>query len=341
MGLKCTYPDNNTGNNVPQQTRKYDIGSKGIHEIGVGLDCSITILKCGLALVQTTDFFYPLVDDPYVMGKITCANVLSDLYAIGVTFCDNMLMILGIPEAMDEEDRDAVVPLIIKGFKETAKSVGTSVTGGETNITACCIIGGTATSVCMMDEIVMPDRASVGDVLILTKPLGTQAATMVFTWLNNPEKLKVLENVITKEEAIQAYEKAVKSMTTLNRTAAVLMHEFNAHAATDITGFGLLGHAKNLVRHQINNVSFQIHSIPVISKMVEVNKVLNNQFHLVDGKGIETSGGLLISLPLEHAYSFSKKFNEIEGTNVWIIGDVVEGNRTAVIMEDPKIINVT
>ena len=70
-----------------------------------------------MLLIQTTDFFYPLVDDPYVMGKIACANVLSDLYAMGVTECDNMLMILGVSQKMTEKERDTVVPIMIKGFR--------------------------------------------------------------------------------------------------------------------------------------------------------------------------------------------------------------------------------
>merc|ERR1719369_1930063 len=71
----------------------------------------------GLSLVQTTDFFYPLVEDPYMQGKIACANVLSDLYAMGVTECDNMLMLLAVSTKMTEKERDVVVPLIMRGFK--------------------------------------------------------------------------------------------------------------------------------------------------------------------------------------------------------------------------------
>jgi len=82
------------------------------------MDCSVTPIRHGsLLLIQTTDFFYPLVDDPYVMGKIACANVLSDLYAMGVTECDNMLMILGVSQKMTEKERDTVVPIMIKGFR--------------------------------------------------------------------------------------------------------------------------------------------------------------------------------------------------------------------------------
>ena len=82
------------------------------------MDASITPLRhSGLSLVQTTDFFYPLVEDPYMQGKIACANVLSDLYAMGVTECDNMLMLLAVSTKMTEKERDVVVPLIMRGFK--------------------------------------------------------------------------------------------------------------------------------------------------------------------------------------------------------------------------------
>jgi selenide, water dikinase len=89
-----------------------------VPRIGIGLDCSVTPLRHGgLCLVQTTDFFYPIVDDPYMMGKIACANVLSDLYAMGVTECDNMLMLLAVSTKMTEKERDVVIPLLMRGFK--------------------------------------------------------------------------------------------------------------------------------------------------------------------------------------------------------------------------------
>lgn len=128
----------------------------------------------GLCLVQTTDFFYPLVDDPYMMGKIACANVLSDLYAMGVTECDNMLMLLGVSTKMTEKERDVVIPLIMRGFKDSALEAGTTVTGGQTVVNPWCTIGGVATTVCQPNEYIVPDNAVVGDVLVLTKPLGTQ-----------------------------------------------------------------------------------------------------------------------------------------------------------------------
>lgn len=146
-----------------------------IPRIGIGLDCSVTPLRHGgLCLVQTTDFFYPLVDDPYMMGKIACANVLSDLYAMGVTECDNMLMLLGVSTKMTEKERDVVIPLIMRGFKDSALEAGTSVTGGQTVVNPWCTIGGVASTVCQPNEYIVPDNAVMGDVLVLTKPLGKE-----------------------------------------------------------------------------------------------------------------------------------------------------------------------
>lgn len=71
----------------------------------------------GVSLVQTTDFVYPVVDDPYVMGKVACANVLSDLYAMAVTDCDNVLMLLAVSQKMSEKERDTVVPILMRGFR--------------------------------------------------------------------------------------------------------------------------------------------------------------------------------------------------------------------------------
>ena len=122
-----------------------------IPRIGIGMDASITPLRhSGLSLVQTTDFFYPLVEDPYMQGKIACANVLSDLYAMGVTECDNMLMLLAVSTKMTEKERDVVMPLIMRGFKDCALEAGTTVTGGQTVMNPWCTIGGVATTICQV-----------------------------------------------------------------------------------------------------------------------------------------------------------------------------------------------
>uniref|UniRef100_A0A8C5L0W6 selenide, water dikinase n=1 Tax=Jaculus jaculus TaxID=51337 RepID=A0A8C5L0W6_JACJA len=272
--------------------------------LGIGMDtCVIPLRHGGLSLVQTTDYIYPIVDDPYMMGRIACANVLSDLYAMGVTECDNMLMLLGVSNKMTDRERDKVIPLIIQGFKDAAEEAGTSVTGGQTVLNPWIVLGGVATTVCQPNEFIMPDNAVPGDVLVLTKPLGTQVAVAVHQWLDIPEKWNKIKLVVTQEDVELAYQEAMMNMARLNRT----------------------------------------HNLPVLAKMAAVSKACGNMFGLMHGTCPETSGGLLICLPREQAARFcaeikSPKYGE--GHQAWIIGIVEKGNRTARIIDKPRIIEV-
>lgn len=275
-----------------------------------------------------------------MMGKIACANVLSDLYAMGVTDCDNMLMLLGVSTKMTEKERDVVIPLIMRGFKDSALEAGTTVTGGQTVVNPWCTIGGVATTVCQPNEYIVPDNAVVGDVLVLTKPLGTQVAVNAHQWLDQPERWNRIKLVVSEEDVRKAYHRAMDSMARLNRIASRLMHKYNAHGATDVTGFGLLGHAQTLASHQKNEVSFVIHNLPVIAKMAAVAKACGNMFQLLQGHSAETSGGLLICLPREQAAAYCKDIEKQEGYQAWIIGIVEKGNRTARIIDKPRVIEV-
>jgi selenide,water dikinase len=220
---------------------------EGIGEGKIGMDCSVQPLKHkGLYMISTTDFFYPLVDDPYMQGRIGAANVLSDLYALGVVNCDNVLMILAASRDMSKLQRDVSTRLMIEGFNDAAKEAETEVTGGQTVLNPWPIIGGAATAICTQDEFIMPRNAVPGDVIVLTKPLGTQVAVNVNQWRFKEQSWAAIEGIITKEEAERAYNVAMESMARLNRNAAKLMHKYGAHAATDVTGFGILGHGRNL-----------------------------------------------------------------------------------------------
>jgi len=313
----------------------------GIPRVGIGMDASVTPLRHpGLVLAQTTDFFYPLVDDPYMQGKIAAANVLSDLYAMGVTECDNMLMILGVSAKLTDKERDVVVPLIMRGFKDCAQEAVSQVTGGQTVINPWLTIGGVASSVCAAPEVILPEHAVPGDVLVLTKPLGTQVAVNAHQWLDMPERWNRIKMVISQDDVNKAYNRAIDSMARLNRNAARLMHKYNAHGATDVTGFGLLGHAQNLAKNQKAEVSFVIHNLPIIAKMSAVAKACGNMFQLLQGGSAETSGGLLICLPREQAAAYCKEIEKQEGYQAWIIGIVEKGNRTARIIDKPRVIEV-
>ena len=166
----------------------------------------------------------------------------------------------------------------------------------------------------------------------------------------------------------KAYQEAMFGMARLNKTAAKLMHRFNAHAATDVTGFGLLGHAKNLAGNQKAKVSFIIESLPIYMHMTAVAKASPINFKLLNGYSAETSGkichmltitiftinipisnyhfiydftgGLLIAMTQEDAESFCKAFQKEDGHSAWIIGKVVKGTRDAVVVDNVNIIEV-
>jgi len=314
------------------------------------MDCSVIPIKSKnrdgeeLSMISTTDYFYPLVDDPYTQGQIGACNVLSDMYALGVCNVDTVLMILASSLEMDSHCRDVVTRKMIEGFSDLCKIADVEVTGGQTVLNPWPIIGGTAMSCCSPKEFLMPVNAVAGDVLVLTKPLGTQVAVNVNEWLQVPEKpyWTKAQGVITLEQAYEAYNKAVESMTRLNRNAAKLMHKHGAHAATDVTGFGLIGHTTNLVRNQKARVDFMIHTLPIISKMDEVD-ALFGWFKLLDGFSSETSGGLLIALPEEKAQLFCDELQQLDKQPAWIIGKVINAQsdqNNAKIEETRKIIYV-
>lgn len=317
---------------------------KAIGDASIGMDCSIVPTRfAGYFQVSTTDFFFPLVQDPYLQGKIACANVLSDLFALGLVHCDNMLMLLGACSEMPATEREIVVLHMIKGFNELAKEAGTRVTGGQTTVNPWPLIGGVAMCTAQEEDLIRPENAQAGDVIVLTKPLGTQVAVNVHEWMVKASPLwqsKVLE-CISEEDALRAYDLASESMSRLNKTGAVLMHKHKAHGATDVTGFGILGHANNLAHHQIAPVDLVLEVLPIIKGMKQVDEKMNGLFSLLKGFSAETSGGLLVCLPSrEAAEAFCREIEEIDGKPAWIVGRVVEGERKARIIDEPTIFEI-
>jgi selenide,water dikinase len=309
--------------------------------LGLSMDASILPARHGgLTLLQAQEVLYPCIEDPYLLGRISCATILSSMYALGVTELDNMLMKLSVSNLLKDNERDVVVPLMIKGFRDCATEAGTKITGGETVVNPWCMIGGVATAVCSSSEYIIPDKCNAGDVLVLTKPLGTQIALNCMNWLQNPVAWGKVKLVISPEEAKKSYARALDSMSKMNMGAAKLMHKFKAHAATAIGGFGLLGHAMALARCQKNEVSFVIHNLPVIAKMASVAKAKGTMFQLAQGLACELSGGLLICLPREQAAAFCKDIEANDGNQAWIIGIVEKGDRSARIIDKPRIIEV-
>ncbi|TMW60187.1 hypothetical protein Poli38472_000229 [Pythium oligandrum] len=308
-----------------------------------GMDSSVVKISHGkdLYLVSTTDFFFPSVEDPYIQGRIACANVLSDVYAMGVTEVDTMLMMLGVCRDMNDKERDVVTTQLIRGFNDLAREANTNVTGGQTVMNPWPLVGGAAMSVRSESEIIRPVNAVPGDVIILTKPLGTQVAVNFFQWRKKPERWQRVEHIATEEDAAEAFLTATESMTRLNLNAARLMHKYGAHSATDVTGFGILRHARNQAKSQHQAVDFEIHTLPVIRNMVKVNDTIGNSFKLLEGLAAETSGGLLLCLPEANAEAFIKELRELDGKPAWVVGRVVPGSNDARIVPDFKVIEVS
>lgn len=311
------------------------------NEIGIGLDsCVVPLRHKGLFLIQTTDFFYPLVDDPYLMGRITCANVLSDLYAMGVADCDNMLILLGIPKDISDKERDVVVTNFLNGFKDTATEVGTIIRGGQTVRCPWLLLGGVATSVCYAHEMAKIDEARPGDVLLLTKALGSQVAVNSYEWLKSGnERITQLE--LDEARIVRAYQQATEQMCRLNRNAARMTLKYGTHASTDVTGFGILGHADTLAKAQKAEVQFVIHTLPIIEYVPEIAAAIGNGFNLFTGNCAETSGGLLIAVEKEKAELLCRELEQLDGFPVWMIGNVVSGPRSAIIAGDAEILCVS
>lgn len=313
----------------------------------IALDCSVRRTRQGHYCISTTDFFFPLVTSPYLQGRIGAANVLSDLYAEGVPHCDFVLMLLAACRDMAEEERQICTTEMVRGFRDACTEAETSVTGGQTVLNPWPIIGGVATSIVREDEFVSSDGAQAGDAIVLTKPLGTQIAVNVHQWRTANEnkgneywKKCVDGDVVTAEQAEDMMHDAVCSMARLNKNGGSLMLKHGASAATDVTGFGILGHAQNLTENQKAEVGIELHTLPFIAGTKAVNDQVFN-FRLTDGYSAETSGGLMVCIPEANAEAYMKELEEMDGTPSWIIGRVTEdANRRANITENVEFLEV-
>lgn len=320
-----------------------DGNNLGTKDGRIALDCSVRETRQGHYVISTTDFFFPLVDSPYMQGRIGAANVLSDLYAEGVEWVDFVLMLLAASREMPEEQRTICTREMVKGFHDACAEAETTITGGQTVLNPWPIIGGVATSVVSKGEYVPSDGAKVGDVVVLTKPLGTQVAVNVHQWRQQKNKLwsKCLgENVLTEETAETMMHEAVCSMARLNRHGGRLMLKYGAHACTDVTGFGILGHAQNLSSNQVEAVGIEIHSLPCIAGTPQVNEQVFN-FRLLEGYSAETSGGLMICMPEDRVNEFQQELERVDGCPSWVIGRVVDDSeRESRIVDDVNVIEI-
>jgi len=296
--------------------------------VGLGApdDAAVYKVSDDLALIQTVDFFTPIVDTPYEYGAIAAANSMSDVYAMGgeVVFALNIA-------AFPPDLPAAILADILRGGADVVRSVGAAIAGGHSIQDKEPKYGLAVTGMVHPERILTKGGARPGDALILTKPLGTGTIT----------------TALKRGQVEPAHlDAAIASMVRLNRVAAQAAQAAGAHAATDITGFGLLGHALEMA--QAAGVRFRIRfdALPWLpgalrygEKWVFAGGAHNN--HAFYNPAVtytravtdwqetllhdpQTSGGLLVALPQPGVEAFLA-FCESRGEKVFLVGEVVPG----------------
>ncbi len=297
----------------------------------VGLDTSddagVYQLSEEIALVQTVDFFTPIVDDPFTFGQVAVANALSDVYAMGGTPLTGMNLVAFPIKTLSS----SVLKEILLGGLSKMKEAGVALVGGHTIEDPEIKYGLAVTGIVHPDKILTNAKARVGDKLVLTKPLGTGIISTA------------LKAGMASQEAVR---KIMESMVTLNRTASEWTKKVEAHACTDITGFSFIGHALEMATASRVGMVIQSGDVPVFPEAVEyARKGLvpggarsNRDFFsckveipsevpnlLVDVfYDPQTSGGLLISLPSGDAERLVAGLKEEGHISSSIVGEVVE-----------------
>ncbi len=209
-------------------------------------DAGVFRLDANRALVQTVDFFTPIVDDPFAYGQIAAANALSDVFAMGGRPL-TALNIIGVP---NEVVAPKTIATILRGGHEKARAVGCAIIGGHTIRNPEPIYGLAVTGIVSPKKMLTNAKARVGDFLVLTKPLGTGIAT---TGVKRGLTSRGLARHI------------VELMSQVNLVGAELAERRLVHAATDITGFGLLGHLGSMCRASGVSAELQMNQVPAIS----------------------------------------------------------------------------
>ncbi len=298
-------------------------------------DAGIYRISDELALIQTVDFFTPIVDDPYDFGRIAAANALSDVYAMGGT-PKTALNIVAYP--MEIMGR---IPLreILSGGAAKLREAGAVLLGGHSVEDTELKYGLAATGFVHPEKILANQGLNNGDVLVLTKPLGTGI-------INTAIKAELASSRTIKE--------VVELMATLNRQAAEVMTHFQVSACTDVTGFGLLGHLAEMMVNARINVTLTTHAVPVLEEalqfaamgLVPVGSHKNRQFrqHMVEAApdfdpvlrdiffDPQTSGGLLIGCPEQEGELLVRRLHDAGIGEAAVIGSVSESKITTGII---------
>jgi selenide, water dikinase len=298
-------------------------------------DAGVFTWPGGPALVQTVDFFTPIVDDPFTYGQIAAANALSDVYAMGGEPMTALAIAAFPPDALDHE----TIRAIFLGGLDKLKEAGAALLGGHTVRDPEVKFGYAVTGAIDPDRIWANAGARVGDRLIFTKRLGTG----------------IVGTAIKNKRAPQALvDQAVKSMTTLNKISARVMREFGdaVHGCTDVTGFGLIGHSSEIAAASGVTVVLDASSLPLFDGVLEIAEqnrsggMNTNRAHFsprLHAKGVspellavcfdpQTSGGLLASVDGDRADAIAATLREA-GSDATIVGRVIAAGDAAVVLQ--------
>jgi len=289
---------------------------------------SVVKIADGIAVLNTLDFFTPMVDEAEIQGRIAGSNVTSDIYALAVTNIVSVLSIMAFPEDMPDE----LAVGMLKGFGDFCREMGAPVVGGHTIRNPWPIIGGAATGIGDPGKIVYTRGAKPGDQLFLTKPLGIAPAMAAYRLRKEEEGKELLKDVPDKliEAAIT---EAIDVMTSSNKPVAEAMQKVPVHAATDVTGFGLTGHAGNMA--VLGKVDIVIDQLAVIRGTPVLADLFG--YPLLTGEAKETAGGMLIAVAKEDADDL---LDELEKRKVrhFEAGYVKEGNGGVLVQKNVKVV---
>ena len=233
-GCSCKLPQYELGSLLDKAGLSGGFGEDVL--AGPWENSSVVKIADGIAVLNTLDFFTPMVDEPEIQGRIAGSNVTSDIYALAVTKIASVLTIMAFPENMPDE----LAVGMLKGFGDFCREMDAPVVGGHTIRNPWPIIGGAATGIGDPEKIVYTRGAKVGDRLFLTKPLGIAPAMAAYRLRKEEEGRELLKEV--PEDLVDAaVAEAIDGMITSNKPVAEAMQKVPVHAATDVTGFGLEG----------------------------------------------------------------------------------------------------
>ncbi len=289
-------------------------------------DAGVYKISGEVALIQTIDFITPIVNDPYSFGLIAAANSISDVYTMGGKPITAMNVVCFPSDDMDI----SVLREILRGGLDQMNAAGVAMMGGHSVKDSEMKYGLSVTGTVHPDKLITNSGTQIGDSLVLTKPAGTGVMSTAL-------KRRLVEDA--------DFAPVLNSMATLNKIAAETMIEMGAHACTDITGFGLAGHASHLIQEGEIGIELDFHSIPVFPGTFDFLKKdvapgglgCNRDFYtpMVEFKGRlpqykqnilfdpQTSGGLLVALPPQKTEKMVEKLHQAGITAAAIIGKVV------------------